>query len=396
MELPEEYVRMKFDLGEAYIKKSRLASIGRIDVVIFDCDGVLIDVRESYDKAIAEATAWIFETLTGQSIPRDLFSSETIFLFRRSGGFNNDCDIVYGLLMFLLSEMPLDILKDLSAIMKAHENEGSAASRIRAIKGKIHASGAKIDTHDLVSKLENFTRMLDDTGVDSVDRAMLSSGRIPEDIYKVIKNFLYSSRKVGESIIATVFEELFCGSDLFREIYNAEPELFHHPGTIKNGKVIVMPETLKKLSSLIGGPRFGISSGSRFAPAKYVLNDLLGMFNREAMTFLDDILKIEMEYLSRGFLRVNLGKPNPYPLLRSAWRLEPFRNALFVGDSMEDALAVERANRLDPRFLFAGVYAYTGAGDRALREFLKFGSDIISPSVNEIPLIIEEARRFIT
>lgn len=393
MELPKGYIEMYSELGEAYIRESKLTDICKIDAVIFDCDGVLIDVRESYDKAIAKTTTWIFEALTGRRIREDLFSSEVIFLFRRSGGFNNDCDIVYGLLMFLLSKMPLDFLKDLANMMKAFEGVNGAAARIHAVRGSVRAKEINIGAHDLVAELEGFTCMLDDAGVDSVDKAILSLRGIPEEIYTTIKNFLYGSKRVGESIIVTVFEEIFCGPKLFKEIYNTGPELFYDLGMIENSKVIVKSETINKLSSLIGGARFGISSGSRFLPVKYVLGNLLDIFSREATTFLDDILEIEMEYSSRGFLKVNLGKPNPYPLFRSAWGLEPFRAALFVGDSIEDALAVERANKLDPRFIFAGVYAYSGAGGRALRDFLKFGCDIISPSVNEIPLVIEEARR---
>lgn len=392
--MPEGYMRMDSGLGEAYVKESRLAVIGKIDAVIFDCDGVLIDIRKSYDKAIAKATAWIFEALTSQKVPEELLTSEVIFLFRRSGGFNNDCDIVYGLLMFLLSEMPPTFLNRLLEVIRRLEAGGNAAKRIKAVKERINVGEAPIETMDLIAKIEAFTSMLDETGIASVDRAILSSKNVPGEAYNAIKSFLYGSKQVGEGVIVTVFEELFYGPELFRRIYNIKPEIFHSPGTIENSRVIVRPGTLNRLASLIGGAKFGIASGSLSAPAKQVLSSLLDLFDTEALVFLDNILEVEKEYSKRGFLKVSLGKPNPYPLLKSAWSLEPFRAAVFVGDSIEDALAVERANRLDPRFVSAGVYAYTGAGVRALREFLKFGCDVISPSVNEIPLIIEAARRF--
>lgn len=393
MGAPKEYITVSFNLGEAYVKKSRLREISEADAVIFDCDGVLIDVRESYDKAIARATSWIFEALTGQKIPEELFSSEVIFSFRRSGGFNNDHDIVYGLLMFLLSQMPAGFIKELSEAMKAVECGGSTFRRVLAVGDMVRAAFSFIDAGNLVNRLKGFTSMLNDTGVASVDRAILSSKDIPRDVYDTLKGFLYGSGRVCGSIIAKVFEEIFCGPELFRRVYGLEPELFHGPGTIENSRVIVRRETLESFSQLIGWGRLGIASGSMFAPAKHVLGDILEYFNPRALVFLDDVRKIEEEYLRRGFLKVSLAKPNPYQLFKSAWSLEPFKNAIYIGDSMEDALMVERANKLDQRFIFAGVYAYTGVKDMALHEFFKSSCDIISPSVNEIPFIIEAARR---
>ncbi|MEM1550650.1 MAG: hypothetical protein QXX56_02735 [Candidatus Bathyarchaeia archaeon] len=393
MEAPKEYIRIGFDLGDAYVKESKLKDIKRIDAVIFDCDGVLIDVRETYDKAISKTVKWIFEALTGHLIPEELVSDEIIFLFRRSGGFNDDCDIAYGILMFLLCEMPIKFLRELTEMVGLLRHEKGVAERIKTIKEKTYGENINFDVKILSENLKKFTLMLDETGVNSVDRAIFSSKNTPKEIYFLLKDFLYGSKRVGESVITTVFEEIFCGAELFRKMYGIEPRFFYGLGTINNSKIIINPETFSRLSTLISGARFGIVSGSRFAPAKYVLGFLLDLFNQKALVFLDDIEKIEGEYLNRGLLKVGLRKPNPYPLFKSAWGLEPFRMALYVGDSMEDALTVDRANKLDPRFIFAGVYMYTGARDKALGEFLKFGCDIISPSANEIPFIIEAVRR---
>ncbi|MEM1586399.1 MAG: hypothetical protein QXX99_06720 [Candidatus Bathyarchaeia archaeon] len=393
MAAPKGYIKVGFDLGEAYVKESKLEDISRVDAVIFDCDGVLIDIRESYDKAISKATTWIFEALTGCRIPEELISSKLIFLFRKSGGFSNDYDIVYGLLMFLLSGMPISFLNELAGVIRALRHEGGVSKKIRAVMDGKRAWSINFDANNLAAKIEKFTSMLDDTGVSSVDKSVLSSTNFPEEVYITIKDFLHGSKRVDEGIITTIFEEIFCGPELFERMYNIKPEIFHETGTIENSKVIVRSETLNKLSSLTGGGKFGVASGSRLASAKYVLGNTLEIFNPRALVFLDDVEEIEREYLSRGFLKVNLSKPNPYSLLRSAWALEPFRVALYIGDSIGDALTVNRANRLDPRFVFAGVYEYTGVKDKALKEFLKFGCDIISPSVNEIPYIIEAARR---
>ena len=51
----------------------RMLEMDEIDVVVFDCDGVLLDVRESYSKAVARTTSVIVEAVTGCGLPEDLF-----------------------------------------------------------------------------------------------------------------------------------------------------------------------------------------------------------------------------------------------------------------------------------------------------------------------------------
>jgi len=391
--MPSGYIELNLNLGAAYVKESRLDDIRAVDAVIFDCDGVLIDIRESYDRAISKTTAHLYGMLTGQRISEEVISDEIIFLFRRSGGFNNDWDIVYGALMFLLSELPKNLLTKIAEEAGELISERDAFKRALKMseRMRLNAGGVEVNLPDLAAELKAFTDTLDEIGEASVDRALLSSGRIPEDIYGLLKAFIRGSGVVGGDIIATFFEEIFCGPKLFEEIYNVKPRFYAGSGMIERGKPIISVETLNRLSSMIGGPRFGIASGSRFMSAKYVLRNILDMFNPKAQVFLDDIEAAENEYSKRG-LRVSFKKPNPLSLFRSAWSLEPFRRALFVGDSMEDAMAVERANRLDSRFISAGVYWHTAVRDKALKEFLKFGCDIIMPSVNDIPMILEVFR----
>jgi len=389
------YARLNLKSGEAYLRRDRVQDLKRIDAIIFDCDGVLIDIRESYDKAISKSTAFIFEGLTGLKIPEDFISNEIIFLFRMSGGFNNDWDIVYGSLMFLLSNMPKGQRKKLTDLIARLSHIENPAKRFLAIREAAAEGALNISYSDLEilkMRLKDFTRLLDETGAASVDRAILSSGAIDEGSYSLIRDFINGSGGVGGSIVARIFEEIFCGPILFEDIYGINPEIYFGAGMIDKGKPIINRETLEHLSSLIRGPRFGIASGSRFKSAKHVLGDILNLFDQKAQVFLDDIEMLEDEYLKRGFIKVSLKKPNPYSLLKSSRSLEPFRLALFVGDSMEDVMAVERARRLDPRFIFAGVYEYTGLREMVREGFLKFKCDIILPSVNDIPYLIELVR----
>ena len=45
-----------------YIDDSNINVLDEIDTIIFDCDGVLIDITKSYDLAIIKTTQYVLET----------------------------------------------------------------------------------------------------------------------------------------------------------------------------------------------------------------------------------------------------------------------------------------------------------------------------------------------
>ena len=64
----ENYTILSLDKDEVYVRNDRQNQLKKVDAAIFDCDGVLIDVRESYNRAISMTVAFILESLIGQSI----------------------------------------------------------------------------------------------------------------------------------------------------------------------------------------------------------------------------------------------------------------------------------------------------------------------------------------
>jgi phosphoglycolate phosphatase-like HAD superfamily hydrolase len=87
---------------------------------------------------------------------------------------------------------------------------------------------------------------------------------------------------------------------------------------------------------------------------------------------------------------VNLKKPHPFSLFKSSGGLKPFTFAIYVGDSIEDALVVREAKQTDSRFLFVGVYDHSDCKDDILNVFLTSEVDAVIPSVNELPIILEK------
>src|SRR5512136_2211604 len=76
-----------------------------MDILIFDMDGVLIDVSKSYRKTIRRTVQIYMESCLGfkKRGRRGWVTDEEISLFKSAGGFNNDWDLTSGLLLYILS-----------------------------------------------------------------------------------------------------------------------------------------------------------------------------------------------------------------------------------------------------------------------------------------------------
>jgi len=67
--LADEYVETRVDTGVVLVRTDSVALLDEIDAILFDCDGVLIDVRESYTKTIHASVAYIMQELFDVDFP---------------------------------------------------------------------------------------------------------------------------------------------------------------------------------------------------------------------------------------------------------------------------------------------------------------------------------------
>src|SRR5512139_2539897 len=75
-----------------------------MNILIFDMDGVLIDVSRSYRETIQRTVQIYLETCLGfEKRKGNWVTDEEISLFKSAGGFNSDWDVTSGILLYLLS-----------------------------------------------------------------------------------------------------------------------------------------------------------------------------------------------------------------------------------------------------------------------------------------------------
>src|SRR6185312_13304509 len=75
--------------------------LNKYEAIIFDIDGVLIDVIDSYNQTIMKTIQHILKTkfkITLTNFPIE----ELISKFRHTGGFNNDIDTTYSMILTIV------------------------------------------------------------------------------------------------------------------------------------------------------------------------------------------------------------------------------------------------------------------------------------------------------
>lgn len=291
-----------------------------VDAVLFDIDGVLVDVRRSYLESIRRAVQIYLEKILGSApAPVPLLSLKDVQDFKLLGGFNNDWDTVYGLLIYFLS---------LGA------GESGPSVRALADKKDLAALARKLPRPCGVARIR---RLVKDPRLISYDRAR------------------------------DLFQEIYLGPALFRKLYGRRPRYWRRKGLIADEKLLMPLPVLRALRRK--GISLGVVTGRIDFEARYVLRRfrIAGFF--QTVVTHDDVAREERRRAQ------TLRKPHPFSLLAAARRLKR-KSFLYVGDLPDDVRAANAAKKTLP-FRSSGVlYAQTDpAGIRA--EFKKLGADFI-------------------
>ena len=94
--------------------------------VLFDIDGVLVDIRKSYNATIKRTVEYMLKFIIGRSF-RTLVTDQIILKFRQSGGFNNDTDTSYAITLAILANQPKNIPQGRRFLAKVAKNADESA-----------------------------------------------------------------------------------------------------------------------------------------------------------------------------------------------------------------------------------------------------------------------------
>ena len=300
----------------------------KFDSIIFDCDGVLVDITNSYDQTIIKTTKYVLETLAkiNDSIQIDF---KIIDGFKSTGGFNDEVDLTYAAILSIV-----------------------AAKKLK--KDQTEFINLVIDNSD-------------STGIKSVETFIKDQ----TDISEIIEQLSYpGSHK--DNILYQIFDQLFYGPELYSKLFQNTSK-FSESGLIENDVVIFNNDLADKLENKFHN-QISMVTGRGKESVKYSLKQLLDKFDLQNSMFLEDEPR-------------ELAKPNPQSLVNSITGMNS-KSCLYVGDSMEDFIMAKKATILGNNTTFCGIIGTSKNPDEKLQLFGENEAILVLDSINLLPKVL--------
>ena len=311
-----------------YTDDSKIQILNEIDAVIFDCDGVLIDITKSYDLAIIQTTQYVLEHLAkiDSSINVDF---KIIDGFKSTGGFNDEVDLTYAAIISLVAAKKLE--------------------------------------KDQTSFIFDVIKNSDSSGIISVERYIENQ----IDISDIKKQLSYPGTH-HDNPLYQIFDQIFYGPQLYKKLFNNTSN-FSEPGLIEQDDVILNDILFEKLQKKFNS-KIAMVTGRGKESVSYSLKSLLTKFNLNNSMFLEDESR-------------ELAKPNPQSLLNSIQGMN-CTSTLYVGDSMEDFIMAKRTTDLGHDTIFCGIIGTSKNPQEKLELFERNGAILELDSINLLPKVL--------
>jgi HAD superfamily hydrolase (TIGR01548 family) len=284
-----------------------------MNLIVFDMDGVLIDVSESYRATVRQSAALFFDSArSAERLPDPLFPITDLARVKQSGGLNNDWDLTYLVINLLSTRLQItDSTKNPDPWIRFRETI------------------ANCDVSPLVDFLETAEHPL---------ATLLQRHGRPE--HPFVKS-LYRGDVGSGNLIKQIFQEIYLGPQLFEATYAFPPAMYTGEGFIHREKLLIDSALLSQLADK---HILAIATGRPRDEAIYPL-DLHGLrpYFRVVMT-LDDCLAEQTRIHRATGQNVSLSKPNPFMLDAIAIQIGPGAGErYYVGDMPDDMLAASRS-----------------------------------------------------
>ncbi|MCV0401900.1 MAG: HAD family hydrolase [Nitrosopumilus sp.] len=311
-----------------YVDDSKIKILNEIDAVIFDCDGVLIDITKSYDLAIVKTTQYVLKNLAKIDNAIDV-NFEIIDGFKSTGGFNDEVDLTYAAIISLV-----------------------AANKLKK---------------DQTSFIFDVIKNSDSTGIVSVERYIENQIDVSD-----IKNQLSYPGTHHDNPLYQIFDQLFYGPKLYQKLFNKKSN-FSEPGLIEQDDVILNDVLIEKLQKKFNS-KIAMVTGRGKESVRYSLKSLLTKFDLENSMFLEDESR-------------ELAKPNPQSLLNSIQGMNSVF-PLYVGDSMEDFIMAKKTTDYGHKTTFCGIIGTSKNPQNKLELFEKNGAVLVLDSIHLLPKVL--------
>ncbi len=302
--------------------------------VIFDIDGVLIDVRRSFHDTIKSTVTYYLKEFLDIPVKRQAISEEDIQSFKLLGGFNDDWDLTAGMLYYFVSLIPKSTIsfKD---------------KTVKEIQDLLRFKVKKNNNIFLKKDIAAFVRKIKSPGIKGILKA---TGEKNKDLV------LYEGDVLDSNLVKRVFQEIYWGIDMFPRVYNEKNKFCFKPGKVHKEMLIADRLLLKKLSEK-KDVVLSIVTGREKFDAEYSLEKY------DIRKFFSNIITLT-DIKDKKFK-----KPDPYCLnLLETQIKKPIKQRFYVGDQIDD---IKMVNSVRKDYDIKGIGFLYNPKDLETRELFK-------------------------
>jgi len=375
-----------------YFREDSARAITDLAKIIFDFDGVLVQVMQSYYENIRKVVDHYFLEILGLEGRRGkLVTLRNIQGFKDTGLYNNDWTLTHAIITYYLTMLMrklqqrhvldeflkkfgdiefsevssfIQTLREVGEYCRRH---GIEASELDSVK-----KDSALGIESLLAQVKGKSQPLEAVITSVLSRAESSQLRLVRQLVP------YSVEK--PDLLKRLFEESYLGGELFKKFYGISPVFNFNECFLDKEDFIPTRETLHTLSSRFG--KFAVYSEKPRNQAAYLLekNGFSGYFDENGFIFYEDLVKSTRE---------QFGKPNPTVLIEMVEKIAgDVGKVAYVGDTVADALLVKGArSRGLSNLLFFGVLCSSQYPNDLLSQFMMYDADAVMTDVNNIPYL---------
>lgn len=325
-------------MSDLFIRQELIRQLPKVDALVLDVDGVVLDVSQSYRVVICDTTQyWAVQHLGLEDNAR-LLTSEEVEFFKRAGGFNDDNELTQAAAMLVTARRARSNATDAATVQATAPTWEEYCDEIRRHGGG-YAAAEKVAMATLTVP----------------QRRAFAHDWLPR-------------------LVSQIFQEMYGGDSMCATLFGFNPQLWQGEGYHCREKVLLdrtlLPERIK----------IGLLTGRLVSETRHAVE----------RAGLRDRVPEKCWVTSEDGVR----KPDGRTLVLCQQRLG-FQLAIYVGDTLDDHRTVMNYRELPAsgRGRVVSCLVLTGpAGDQNRAAFLEAGADIVAPDVNALLQFFKAAR----
>ena len=320
-------------------------------LIVFDMDGVIVDVSGSYREAVRQTARLFFNGIaSGKDLPDPLFSLSDLAGVKQAGGLNNDWELTYHVLTLLMTQIK-------TPLESPHMEGWTCLGELMACCDATALARCLKSSSTPLADLQHQHPGLKNLWVERLSPSDVGTG----------------------NIIKQIFQELYLGGELFRQTYGVAPRIHDREGLIDREALLIPASTIKRLAET---HRLALATGRPRSEAEHALNRFDLQTHFKITYTLDECLAEEKKVYEKSGEVLHLSKPHPFMLDAIVQNCsEKLRDFYYVGDMPDDMMTASNSTHA---FKGVGILHSSPHKPSLKQRLVQAGAHIILEDADEL------------